>query len=112
MSKVYVVQESPGKNLTSVFNWGKPVVVFTKNFQVGLDSTVAIERASKVLVHYTDEDYIVAVGDPASIGIVCSIAAVINNGVYNLLKWDRQERTYYEIRIDLSNFFYSELSNR
>jgi hypothetical protein len=40
-------------------------------------------------------------GDPALIGVACSIVSDITNGKYNLLKWDKQERQYYPITINL-----------
>ena len=40
-------------------------------------------------------------GDPASIGVACSIVSDITNGKYNVLKWDKQERKYYPIEINL-----------
>jgi hypothetical protein len=40
-------------------------------------------------------------GDPAIIGVACSIVSDITNGKYKLLKWDKQERTYYPIEINL-----------
>jgi hypothetical protein len=40
-------------------------------------------------------------GDPAIIGVVCSLVSDTTNGRYNLLKWDRQEKRYYPIEIDL-----------
>jgi len=40
-------------------------------------------------------------GDPALIGVACSIVSDITNGKYNLLKWDKQERKYYPIAINL-----------
>ena len=40
-------------------------------------------------------------GDPAIIGVACSIVSDITGGKYNLLKWDKQERKYYPIEINL-----------
>jgi hypothetical protein len=40
-------------------------------------------------------------GDPAIIGVACSIVSDITNGKYNVLKWDKQERRYYPIKINL-----------
>ena len=40
-------------------------------------------------------------GDPAIIGVACSIVSDMTNGKYNLLKWDKQERQYYPIEINL-----------
>jgi hypothetical protein len=38
----------------------------------------------------------------------CSIASDITNGKYNLLKWDKQERRYYPVEIDLFKKINSE----
>jgi len=40
-------------------------------------------------------------GDPAAIGLACAIAANINQGRFNLLKWDRQEQDYYPVVVDI-----------
>jgi len=53
------------------------------------------------LKNYTLEDYLLLTGDPAIIGVACSIVSDITNGKYNLLKWDKQERKYYPITINL-----------
>ena len=41
-------------------------------------------------------------GDPAIIGIAFAVAADVNHGNVNLLKWDKMERTYYPVRISVS----------
>ena len=33
--------------------------------------------------------------------LACSIVSDITNGKYNVLKWDKQERRYYSIEINL-----------
>ena len=40
-------------------------------------------------------------GDPALIGVACSIVSDITGGKYKLLKWDKQESKYYPISINL-----------
>jgi hypothetical protein len=40
-------------------------------------------------------------GDPASIGLCCAVAAAINHGRFKVLKWDRQSRDYYGVELDL-----------
>ena len=55
----------------------------------------------KLLKDYTSEDYLLLTGDPAIIGVACSVVSDITHGKYNLLKWDRQERMYYPIQINL-----------
>ena len=50
---------------------------------------------------FKKDDYLLLTGDPAIIGVACSIVSDITNGKYNLLKWDKQERRYYSIDINL-----------
>jgi len=55
----------------------------------------------------SDRDYILPIGDPAAIAVVCIVAyklAVMAHGdspCVSLLKWDRQERTYYPVDLEL-----------
>ena len=60
-----------------------------------------IFKLRKLLKNYNSEDYLLLTGDPALIGVACSIVSDITNGKYNLLKWDKQERQYYPITINL-----------
>ena len=53
------------------------------------------------LKDYKSRDYLLLTGDPAIIGVACSIVSDITNGKFNLLKWDKQERKYYPIEINL-----------
>ena len=53
------------------------------------------------LRNYTIQDYLLLTGDPAIIGVACSIVSDITNGKFNLLKWDKQERKYYPIQVNL-----------
>jgi hypothetical protein len=54
-----------------------------------------------LLTNFTSGDYLLLTGDPAIIGVACSIVSDITTGKYKLLKWDKQERRYYPIEIDL-----------
>jgi len=60
-----------------------------------------IFKLRKLLDKYTPDDYLLLTGDPAIIGVACSIVADKTGGKFNLLKWDRQEKTYYPIEINL-----------
>ena len=60
-----------------------------------------IFKLRKELANYTQKDYLLLTGDPAIIGVACSIVSDITNGKYNLLKWDKQEKKYYSISINL-----------
>ena len=60
-----------------------------------------IFKLRKALKDFTTGDYLLLTGDPAIIGVACSIVSDITNGKYKLLKWDKQERKYYSITINL-----------
>ena len=60
-----------------------------------------IFKLRKGLKDFTTDDYLLLTGDPAIIGVACSIVSDMTNGRYNLLKWDKQERKYYPIEINL-----------
>ena len=60
-----------------------------------------IFKLRKGLKDYTTQDHLLLTGDPAIIGVACSIVSNITNGKFNLLKWDKQERKYYPIQINL-----------
>ena len=53
------------------------------------------------LKEYRTKDFLLLTGDPAIIGVACSLVSDMTNGKYNLLKWDKQERRYYPIEINL-----------
>jgi hypothetical protein len=109
--KVYVVQEIPGSQAgTPKINiMGAAVYSTTNDFnfllpefsQMIFSPGPLIFKLRKGLRNYTPEDYLLLTGDPAIIGVACSIVSDITNGKYNVLKWDKQERKYYPIEINL-----------
>ena len=40
-------------------------------------------------------------GDPAIIALAGAIVSDVNNRKFKVLKWDRDEKRYYDIEIDL-----------
>ena len=68
-----------------------------------IDSAKRLSDKVLELKDYKIGDYLLLTGDPAIIGVACSIVSDITNGKYNLLKWDKQERRYYPVEIDLYN---------
>ena len=60
-----------------------------------------VMQIKRKLSGFNDDDYLLALGDPAIIGISFAIASNLNHGRVNLLKWDRQEKIYYDVRISL-----------
>jgi hypothetical protein len=112
---VYVIQDVPGTregrpkiNIIGASQFGTLKVLLPENAQIILSAGPLIFKLRKLLQNYTPNDYLLLTGDPAIIGVACSIASDITNGKYNLLKWDKQERRYYPVEIDLFKKINSE----
>ena len=107
-SIVYVLQELPGTsigrpkyNIIGAQKYGKLKVLLKENTQIVLSPGPIIFELRRLLRDYTSKDYLLLSGDPSVIGIACSVVSDINNGRFNLLKWDRQEQMYYPLEINL-----------
>ena len=108
MSTVFVIQDIPGTkigapkiNIVGAREFGDLKVLLPENSQIILSPTYVIQTLKQKLKDYQLGDYLLLTGDPAIIGVACSIVSDITNGKYNLLKWDKQERKYYPVEIDL-----------
>ena len=108
MATVFVIQDIPGSkigapkiNIIGATQFGNLKVLLPENSQIILSPAYVIQTLRKKLQEYKKEDYLLLTGDPAIIGVACSIVSDITNGKYNLLKWDKQERKYYPIEINL-----------
>ena len=105
---VYVIQELPGTsvgrpkfNIMGALKYGKLKVLLKENAQIVLSPGPVIFELRRLLKTYRPDDYLLLTGDPAIIGVACSVVSDITHGKYNLLKWDKQERKYYPIEINL-----------
>ncbi len=101
MGKVYIVQESPGKNTLGAADFGRPEVLLSSDRQVLFSPGPTVFELRNRLQGFSDKDYILPIGDPAAIAIACMVAAENNLGRVKLLKWDRQEARYYPIQVNL-----------
>ena len=108
MATVFVIQDIPGTkvgapkiNIIGATQFGQLKVLLPENSQIILSPNYVITTLRQKLKEYTTKDYLLLTGDPAIIGVACSIVSDITNGKYNLLKWDKQERKYYPIEINL-----------
>ena len=105
---VYVIQELPGTkigspkiNIMSASKHGEFKFLLPEFSQIIFSPGPLIFKLRNLLKNYTVKDYLLLTGDPAIIGVACSIVSDMTNGKYNLLKWDKQERQYYPIEINL-----------
>jgi len=105
---VYVIQEvagtqagNPKINIMGASKYGGFKFLLPEFSQIIFSPGPLIYKLRQGLKNYNDGDHLLLTGDPAIIGVACSIVSDITNGKYNLLKWDKQERRYYPIEINL-----------
>ena len=105
---VYVIQEIAGTregrpkiNIMGAAEFGTFKFLLPELSQIIFSPGPLIFKLRKGLQNYEPRDFLLLTGDPAIIGVACSIVSDITNGRYQLLKWDKQERKYYSININL-----------
>ena len=111
-SKVYIIQNVMrkypdgtyrGLDYSQAERFGEVVFLFDWNKQVVMSPQPTIRKLKTVLKDFSDNDYLLLVGDPALIGLTTSVLVTISNGRYNMLKYDRIEKDYFPIRVDIYN---------
>ena len=105
---VYVIQEIAGTrdgrpkiNIMGAAEFGTFKFLLPELSQIIFSPGPLNFKLRKGLEKYRQKDFLLLTGDPAIIGVACSIVSDITNGKYSLLKWDKQERKYYPIQINL-----------
>ena len=106
--KVYVVQEIAGTrdgrpkfNIMGAAEYGKLRFLLDERSQMIFSTGPLIIKLKNLLKDFRPTVYLLLTGDPAIIGVVCCLISETTNGRFNLLKWDRQEKRYYPIEIDI-----------
>ena len=105
---VYVIQEIAGTrdgrpkiNIMGAAEFGTFKFLLPELSQIIFSPGPLIFKLRKGLKDYRARDFLLLTGDPAIIGVACSIVSDMTNGKYKLLKWDKQEKKYYAIDINL-----------
>lgn len=110
MNKVFVVCEPThviagvtrsSMDLTPAAKFGD-IEVLMPTSQSMLAPVPTVRSLKEKLRNFTDEDYILPVGDPVLIATVAMIAAEQNGGRVKFLKWDKHLRSYFSILVDTS----------
>ena len=106
--KVYVVQEISGTregrpkfNIMGAAEYGKLEFLLDERSQKIFSPGPLILKLKNLLKDFKPTAYLLLTGDPAIIGVVCCLISDMTNGRFSLLKWDRQEKRYYPIEIDI-----------
>jgi hypothetical protein len=112
MPKVFIVQEPLKRNhrsgemesfmdLTPASAYGELVVLLGRGAAGTLTPGPMIHQLKRKLSSYTDEDYLLLVGDTGAIAAAAAIASSITGGTFNILKWNRQTKQYLKVRMEV-----------
>ena len=72
------------------------------SLRLPLDPLSWIPRLRAKLYRFTDDDYLLPVGDLTAIAAASAMAAHYNRGRLRILKWDRQSRRYLVQQLDVA----------
>ena len=107
---VYVDQDEPEPNHVPANKYGDLELLLPAKTNLMLSTGPEVNRLKRKLLDFSDDDYLLLMGDPAAIGVCCAIAAQ-KNGRYSVLKWDRQHMTYYPVFFSLRGSIDSDESD-
>ena len=99
---VYLIQENPYISVLSANEYGKIVTLFESGTQIMFSTQPAIRKLKRKLRNFNDEDHLLMMGDPAAMGIACCVASEMNRGKFKILKWDKMQKRYYSVQINLN----------
>lgn len=91
----------PRFDMTPAAEYGDIKLLLDSGAPVGIAAGPLIRSFKERLREYTGDDYILPTGDPMAMGLAIAIAASYNGGVVNVLRWDRKQRKYIEIRAEI-----------
>ena len=100
--RVFVVQETP-VNFTPASEYGDLVFLLPGDANLMFVPQPSIRRLRDGLRSFLPHDFLLPTGDPVAIGVAFTIVNSKTDGRLNILKWDRQERRYYHVVLDLKD---------
>jgi hypothetical protein len=87
-------------NFNKARKFGEPTVLMPTGPQA-LNVAPTIWALKDKLRDFSDNDYLIAVGDPTLIAMTAIICAEVNMGRVKLLKWDKDTSQYIRVDFDL-----------
>ena len=97
---VYVIQDSPGKNLLPARDYGSLKILLTHP-DTKRDPVFVAKKLQLQLKDITPSDYLLLVGEPIAIGLATHIALHNTHGIVRVLRWVREEYRYEERIVEI-----------
>ena len=67
-----------------------------------LAPVITVRNLRDKLRNFSDDDYILPIGDPSLIATVAMVASEMNHGKVKFLKWDKYANDYFTVSVDIS----------
>ena len=99
---VYVVQKpDKKKNILSATEYGELNFILSEDENIMYEPEVVASEIKNSLQDFSDEDYLLLIGDPVAIGVAPHFALLSNKNSAKILKWDNREYKYYSIKLEV-----------
>ena len=108
--KVYIVQEPLRRgrngelesfmNLTPASIYGQLEILLDRK-NITLNPAPMVDLLKRKLREFSDDDYLLGVGDTGAMMAASMVAGQMNRGRVNVLKWDRETGSYLVIRLEV-----------
>jgi len=118
MAVVYVVQKQmkldqrtgemiPRFDLTQAEQFGTITYLLSPRAKPYAAGGIITELYKK-LDTFSDEDYLLLVGNQCLVGFAMSVAADLNDGRVNILQWSGRDQAYVQIKADINGEEYDD----
>lgn len=88
-----ITGSEPAYDVTGAWEYGEVEIMLPIGNRM-LSPNALVARLKHKLSKFNDDDSILGIGDPVSIGIAVALAGRVNNGRIHVLRWDREQQIY------------------
>ena len=99
MKIVYIVQDSPGKNLIPAKEFGS-FVFLLKPREVFISPENIVDILFKRMKNIENGDYVLLIGDPLAIGLAMLVASELVDMFY-VLRWNKHKYEYRKEEVNV-----------
>jgi|TARA_R100001163_G_C5047524_1_gene184691 hypothetical protein len=97
---VYAIQEVKGRNLLPAAEFGEVQFLLPATSNIMFAPAPTVNRLRYALKDFTEDDYLLLIGDPLAIGVATAVANQHARKI-KFLKWDNRQYKYYPVEVEL-----------
>lgn len=100
-ARVFVVQDNSNLNLAKATKYGHLTSLLPQQTNITMSPQPVLRQLRTRLKSFTDQDFLLLLGDPIAIALAAVIASEVNNGRVKFLKFDRGLNDYFIVSADI-----------